>query len=214
MDLNPAMRQTLRKPVQWVVGLTGGIGSGKTAVSNRLHELGATVIDTDEIAHSLTQPDGLAIPSIRTAFGDAAVNADGSMNRNYMRGLVFKNPDQRVILEKILHPLIRESVQNRLDQGAPNYFLIVVPLLFEKGGWNELMDEIVVVDCPIEQQVRRVIQRNNWTEEQVLAVINNQASRSVRIEGADHVIENTQGITELIEKIDFLHRKIIKKAQK
>lgn len=105
-------------------------------------------------------------------------------------------------------------MQNRLDQGAPNYFLIVVPLLFEKGGWNELMDEIVVVDCPVQQQVARVIDRNKWPEEQVLAVINNQASREVRIKGADHVIENTAGLTELIEKIDFLHQKLIKKARK
>lgn len=214
MDLNHDMQKTLRKPAQWVVGLTGGIGSGKTAVSNRLQELGATVIDTDEIAHSLTQPNGLAMPAIEHTFGEDAVAPDGSMNRDYMRGLVFKNSEQRKILERILHPLIRESVQILLDQGAPNYFLIVVPLLFEKGGWNELMDEIVVVDCPVEQQVSRVIQRNKWAEEQVLAVINNQAGRNVRIEGADHVIENTGDITELAEKIDFLHQKLIKKAQK
>lgn len=208
------MQSKLRKPTQLVIGLTGGIGSGKTAVSNRLQELGATVIDTDEIAHSLTQPHGLAMPAIEHTFGVDAIAADGSMNRDYMRGLVFKNPQQRITLEKILHPLIREAVQNRLDQGAPNYFLIVVPLLFEKGGWNELMDEIVVVDCPVQQQVARVIDRNKWPEEQVLAVINNQASREVRIKGADHVIENTAGLTELIEKIDFLHQKLIKKARK
>lgn len=208
------MQSKLRKQTQLVVGLTGGIGSGKTAMSNRLQELGATVIDTDEIAHSLTQPHGLAMPAIEHTFGVDAIAADGSMNRDYMRGLVFKNPQQRIILEKILHPLIREAVQNRLDQGAPNYFLIVVPLLFEKGGWNELMDEIVVVDCPVQQQVARVIDRNKWPEEQVLAVINNQASREVRIKGADHVIENTAGLTELIEKIDFLHQKLIKKARK
>lgn len=94
------MQSKLRKPTQLVVGLTGGIGSGKTAVSNRLQELGATVIDTDEIAHSLTQPHGLAMPAIEHTFGVDAIAADGSMNRDYMRGLVFKNPQQRIILEK------------------------------------------------------------------------------------------------------------------
>jgi dephospho-CoA kinase len=129
-----------------------------------------------------------------------------------MRALVFKDPKQRAILEKILHPKIREVVQQRLEQGAPNYFLIVVPLLFEKGGWGELMDEVIVVDCPVDQQVARVIQRNGWPEAQVRAVIGNQADREVRLAGADYVVENTGDIPELIEKIDFLHQKLIKNA--
>lgn len=208
------MHKAFRKPDELVVGLTGGIGSGKTAVSNRLKELGATVIDTDEIAHSLTQTGGLAIASIRRAFGDQAVLPNGSMNRDHMRALVFKNPEQRVALEKILHPKIREEVQRELGQGASHYFVVVVPLLFEKGGWGELMDAIVVVDCPVDQQVARVIQRNGWPETQVRAVINNQASREVRIQGADHVIENTGDLPTLIEKIDVLHEKLIKKAKK
>lgn len=208
------MHKAFRKPDELVVGLTGGIGSGKTAVSNRLKELGATIIDTDEIAHSLTQTGGLAIASIRRAFGDQAVLPDGSMNRDHMRALVFKNPEQRVALERILHPKIREEVQRQLAQGALQYFVVVVPLLFEKGGWGELMDDIVVVDCPVDQQVERVIQRNGWPETQVRAVINNQASREVRTKGADHVIENTGDLPELIQKVDVLHEKLIKKAKK
>jgi dephospho-CoA kinase len=208
------MTQTFEKPEQLVVGLTGGIGSGKTAVSNRLEELGATIIDTDAIAHSLTQADGLAMADIRQAFGDAAVRADGSMDRDHVRAVVFKDPDQRLILEKILHPKIRGVVQQALAKGAPNYFVIVVPLLFEKGGWGELMDEIIVVDCPVEQQVARVMARNGWPESQVHAVINNQASRATRLAGADHVLENTSDLPELLKKIDFLHQKLIKKAQK
>ncbi|BET24991.1 dephospho-CoA kinase [Limnobacter thiooxidans] len=208
------MHKAFRKPDELVVGLTGGIGSGKTAVSNRLKELGATIIDTDEIAHSLTQTGGLAIANIRRAFGDQAVLPDGSMNRDHMRALVFKNPEQRVALERILHPKIREEVQRQLAQGALQYFVVVVPLLFEKGGWGELMDDIVVVDCPVDQQVERVIQRNGWPETQVRAVINNQASREVRTKGADHVIENTGDLPELIQKVDVLHEKLIKKAKK
>lgn len=208
------MIKMFEKPERLVVGLTGGIGSGKTAVSNRLQELGATIIDTDEIAHSLTQPGGLAMADIRQAFGDAAVRADGSMDRDHMRTLVFQDPGQRLILEKILHPKIRTLVQKRLEQDSSNYFVIVVPLLFEKGGWGELMDEIIVVDCPVEQQIARVIERNRWPETQVHAVINNQASRATRLAGADHVIENVDGLPELLKKIDFLHEKLIKKAQK
>jgi len=131
-----------------------------------------------------------------------------------MRSVVFKNPALRVTLEKILHPKIREEVQRQLEKGAPQYFVVVVPLLFEKGGWSELMDEIVVVDCPVDQQVERVIQRNGWPETQVRAVINNQASREVRTSGADHLIENTGDLPELFEKIDDLHEKLIKKAKK
>ncbi len=208
------MHIALNKPKQLVVGLTGGIGSGKTAVSNRLQTLGATVIDTDEIAHSLTKAGGLAIPDIQQTFGRDALLPDGSMNRDYMRALVFKEPEQRIALEKILHPKIRQLVQQQLDAGAPLYFLLVVPLLFEKGGWGELMDEIIVVDCPVEQQVQRVIERNGWPETQVRAVIQNQATRETRLEGATQLIQNNGDLAELIEKIDFMHQKLIKKAQK
>ncbi|WP_138519414.1 dephospho-CoA kinase [Limnobacter alexandrii] len=208
------MHIALEKPQQLVVGLTGGIGSGKTAVSNRLQALGATVIDTDEIAHSLTKAGGLAMPDIQKAFGPEAVLPDGSMNRDHMRALVFKEPEKRLTLEKILHPKIRQLVQQQLDAGAPLYFVLVVPLLFEKGGWGELMDEIIVVDCPVEQQVHRVIQRNGWPETQVRAVMQNQATRETRLAGATLVIENNGELVELIEKIDFMHEKLIKKAQK
>lgn len=208
------MNTHFQRPKQMIVGLTGGIGSGKTAVSNRLQELGATIIDTDEIAHRLTQAGGIAIPDIQRLFGDAAIRSDGSMDRDYIRALVFNSPDQRLALEKILHPKIRELVQQKLSQGAQHYFVIVVPLLFEKGGWGELMDEIIVVDCPEEQQVKRVMERNGWPEAQVHAVIANQANRATRLAGADHVIENSGDLTELLKKIDFLHGILIKKTQK
>lgn len=197
-----------------IVGLTGGIGSGKTAVSNRLQALGATVIDTDELAHSLTRPGGLAMEEIQQVFGKAAVNPDGSMNRDYMRGLVFKEPAQRAVLEQILHPKIRQLVHQRIEQGAPLYFVLVVPLLFEKGGWKEWMDDIVVVDCPVDQQVQRVIQRNGWPEAQVRAVIDSQVPREVRLAGATWTIENSGDLAQLLEKIDFFHRQLIKKVQK
>ncbi|HEX4855661.1 MAG TPA: dephospho-CoA kinase [Limnobacter sp.] len=208
------MNTELKKPSEMIVGLTGGIGSGKTAVSDRLKALGATIVDTDQIAHSLTQAGGLAMDEIRQAFGEAAVNSDGSMNRDHVRSLVFADPQQRTVLEKILHPLIRKLVQAQLDSGAALYFVLVVPLLFEKGGWKDWMDEIVVVDCPVEQQVQRVMQRNGWPESQVQAVISSQADRSTRLAGATLVIENTGDLPELLSKIDLLHQKLIKKVQK
>lgn len=208
------MHIALHKPEQMVVGLTGGIGSGKTAVSSRLKALGATIIDTDEIAHSLTKAGGLGIPDIEKAFGKESLLSDGSMNRDFMRAVAFKEPSKRLVLEKILHPKIRQLVQRQLDAGAPLYFVLVVPLLFEKGGWDELMDEIIVVDCPVEEQIQRVIQRSGWPETQVRAVIQSQAKRETRLAGATLVIENNGELAELIEKIDFIHQKLIKKAQK
>lgn len=202
------------KNKQWVLGLTGGIGSGKTAVSNRLAELGATVIDTDEIAHFLTASQGEALPFIQKAFGKQAILPDGSMNRNHLRELIFEAPEQKAKLENILHPLIQHHVQLRLAQDTPNYFVLVVPLLFEKQGWEQLVNETVVVDCAADLQLARVIARNGWANAQVQAVMKHQMSREERLRRADHVIENNGDLSELISKIDFLHQKITKKVQK
>lgn len=202
------------KPTSLVIGLTGGIGSGKTAVSNALGQLGATVIDTDVIAHNLTAAQGRAMPGIIDAFGSQAANPDGSMNRDYIRDLVFNSPEQRQRLEQILHPAIRDAVQDTLNQGTAMYFLVVVPLLFEKGGWGELMDAIVVVDCPTETQIQRVMSRNGWPESQILAVMNNQATRETRLAGADFVILNDGDLPQLQQASRELHQKIIKMNKK
>lgn len=196
-----------------IVGLTGGIGSGKTVVSNRLAELGATVIDTDAIAHSLTAPGGLAIAPIASQFGQDSIAANGSLNRDWMRALVFSDPTQRAVLEGILHPLIRQEVGRELAKGAPNYFVLVVPLLAEKGGWREIMHDIVVVDCPTNQQVERVVARNGWPEAQVFAVLASQATREQRLAIASEVLENSGLIAQFIEKIDLLHDKFLKKRR-
>jgi len=202
------------KPKEPVIGLTGGIGSGKTAVSNALGTLGATVIDTDLIAHQLTSPQGRAMPHIVDAFGPAAMNSDGSMNRDHIRDLVFKEPKARQTLENILHPAIRDDVQKALAHGAPLYFLVVVPLLFEKGGWQNLMDAVVVVDCPPNTQIERVMARNGWPQSQVQAVMNNQATRATRLAGADFVIRNDSGLQQLEQASQELHQKIIKMTKK
>ena len=197
-----------------VIGLTGGIGSGKTLVSNRLQELGAQIIDTDTIAHELTAPQGLAMPQILRRFGPQSVLTNGSMNRPYIRELVFKNPALRIELEKILHPLIRHAVKNALLEKTDTYYVLVVPLLIEKGGWDNLLNGILLVDCPPETQIERVALRNGWPIEQIQAIINTQASREQRLQKADFVIENMGPLPEIIQKIDFLHEKFRKIASK
>ncbi|HEX4916440.1 MAG TPA: dephospho-CoA kinase [Limnobacter sp.] len=198
----------------FVVGLTGGIGSGKTAVSNRLAELGATVIDTDQIAHELTGPAGAAMADIQALFGRQVVAPDGSLDRKRMRDLVFEDQAQRSKLESILHPKIRSTVHERLATGAPSYFVLVVPLLVEKSGWLDMLDEVVVVDCEPHIQLQRVMVRNGWPAEQVHAVMQAQASRDQRLAHATQVLENNGSLSDLIPKIDFLHKKLIKNAQK
>jgi dephospho-CoA kinase len=197
-----------------VIGLTGGIGSGKTLVSDRLQELGASIIDTDEIAHCLTQQNGPVMIDIEHQFGKVAIMPDGSLNRDYIRALVFKDSSQRLKLENILHPRIREQVKIRLSAKTTHYFVLVVPLLFEKQGWKELMDEVLVIDCPEELQVARVMERNKWPEAQVRSIIATQTSRETRLKGASYVIENRGLLPELIQQIDFLHQKLIKKTKK
>lgn len=199
------MKQT-RKPI---IGLTGGIGSGKTAVSNRLAELGAHIIDTDSIAHELTAPGGAAMAALIEQFGPQCIESGGAMNRAYMRQLVFNNASERKRLEGILHPLIRDEVANRLQKDLGLYTVLVIPLLVEKGGWMHLLDRILVVDCDVEIQIQRVMQRNGFSREQVQAILNTQADRQTRLSRADLIIENSSGLDELIEKTDWVHRDIL-----
>lgn len=193
-----------------IVGLTGGIGSGKTAVSDRLKALGADVIDTDVIAHQITSPEGAAIPQIKSTFGPESINDDGSMNRVYMRELIFKRPEARATLESILHPMIRQAAIRQLKLSNAPYCVLVVPLLTEKGGWREIMSDVVVVDCEESTQVERVSKRNAWPISQIKAVIASQASRQERLSIATHVIENSGDLKELLEKVDALHKILIK----
>jgi dephospho-CoA kinase len=166
-----------------VIGLTGGIGSGKSTVADLLVARGAALVDTDRIAHELTAPGGEAIAPIRAAFGDAVVAADGRMDRAAMRALAFADPDARRRLEAILHPMIRARTRAGIDAaiaaGAP-YVLVAVPLLVESGDWRGRYDRVLVVDCPPEVQVGRVIARSGLARAQVDAILAAQASREQR----------------------------------
>ncbi len=195
-----------------LIGLTGGIGSGKTAVSDQLAKLGAGIVDTDLIAHLITAPKGIAIPLIEKQFGAEFISADGSLNRSKMRSLVFENPEARKILEAITHPLIREETTRQavqlVKEGVP-YLLFVVPLLIESSAWLGLIDRLVVVDCPEEMQIERVMHRSNLTRNEVERILAAQASRQERLSHADMVIENQDSLVDLATEVQSLHQKIL-----
>ena len=196
-----------------LIGLTGGIGSGKTAVSDQLGKLGAGIIDTDVIAHQITATNGPAIEPIREYFGPDYIGANGALDRAKMRTLVFANPEAKKALEAITHPLIRqESIKQAFQKakgGAP-YLVFVVPLLLESGTWIDLIDRLVVVDCTVETQISRVMQRNNLPRAEVEKILQSQASREDRLAHADFVIENQGSLDQLIMEVNQLNQKILK----
>lgn len=187
------------------VGLTGGIGSGKTTVADMLAARGAAVIDTDRIAHQLTTPGGLAIPAIRAQFGEAFLAADGTMDRAKMREYVFAEPDAKARLEAILHPLIRLEAERAAEQAQGAYLVFVVPLLVESGTWRQRVSRVLVVDCPEQVQIQRVISRSGLPEPQVRAIMAAQASRQERLAAADDVINNDGDTLALVPQVDQLH---------
>jgi dephospho-CoA kinase len=177
------------------IGLTGGIGSGKSTVAAQLAVFGAAVIDTDAIARSLTLSGGTAIAAISAQFGTGYIDATGGLDRARMRELAFTDPTARQRLEAILHPLIRTETSRRAEAaGEAGVIVFDVPLLVESGRWREQVDKVLVVDCSEAAQVRRVMARSGWTEDAVRAVIAQQATRQVRRACADAVLFN-DGIT-------------------
>lgn len=186
------------------VGLTGGIGSGKTTVADMLAARGAAIVDTDRIAHQLTAPNGLAIPAIRAEFGDAFLAADGAMDRARMREYVFAEATAKARLEWILHPLIRVETERAAEQAQGKYLVFAVPLLVESGTWRQRVSRILVVDCSEETQVRRVMSRSRLDESQVRAIMATQASRQQRLAAADDVIDNDGEAAALVPQVDRL----------
>lgn len=191
------------------LGLTGGIGSGKSKVAEMLAALGATVIDTDVIAHELTAPSGRAIDAIRSAFGDRAIAANGALDRRYMRTLVFDVPDERKRLEAILHPLIGQEAERQANEAQGCYVVFVVPLLVESGRWVDRLDRVCVVDCEPQTQIERVQARSGLNRERIEQIIEVQASREQRLALADDVIDNGAHISlgELESQVLGLHQR-------
>jgi dephospho-CoA kinase len=171
------------------VGLTGGIGSGKSTVAAAWVGLGATLIDTDAIAHALCAPGGAALPALKKAFGDAIQAPDGGMDRQRMRAIAFSDASARKRLEAILHPMIGEEARRRATE-ASGAVVFDVPLLAESAHWRARCDRIAVVDCSPDTQVMRVVARSGWAQDQVQRVIAQQASRAQRRAIADAVIHN------------------------
>ena len=198
----------------YAVGLTGGIGSGKSAVAERFGKLGVAVIDSDEIAHELTRPGGPAIGPIRRAFGAGVIGADGALDRTKMRRLAFGDPAAKKKLEAILHPLIREESARRSERADSAYAILVVPLLVEGGIDRSRYARVVVVDCTEAQQVERAMRRSGLSESEVRDILAAQATREQRLALADDVIDNSGPPEALERQVSRLHGQYLTLATK
>lgn len=189
----------------WVLGLTGGIGSGKSTVADLFVAAGAGLVDTDAIAHELTGPAGGAMPAIAAQFGAGVLMPNGALDRAAMRQRVFADPALRHQLEAILHPMIRQVSDARCWAATTPYVVLAVPLLVESGTYRSRCDRVVVVDCPETLQIERVVARNGLAAEQVRAIMAAQATRTERLVAADDVVLNDAGLTKLYEQVERLH---------
>lgn len=196
------------------IGLTGGIGSGKTTVADMFAARGVPVIDTDLIAHQITAPGGVAMPLIEGTFGPEYVAADGSLDRVKMRTRVFSDNAAKAQLESITHPLIRAESERQRNAARGAYHIVVVPLLIEAGERASKVQRILVVDCPMDTQIERVIRRNGFTREQALSIIARQATREARLAAADDVVANDSAATleTLQREVDALHARYLAMA--
>jgi dephospho-CoA kinase len=195
--------------VTFVVGLTGGIGSGKSAAAEEFARLGATVVDTDAIAHELTAPGGAAIEGVRRLFGDDCIDARGAMDRGRVRALVFDDAAARKRLEGLLHPMIREQSSRRIAAATGPYVVHVVPLLIESRDYRGRIDRVLVVDCPEQTQLARVSARSGLSEEEVRRMMAAQIPRAERLAAADDVIDNSGSIDDLRRQVQALHRRYL-----
>lgn len=195
-----------------IVGLTGGIGSGKSTVADRLAAFGAALVDTDVIAHQLTGAQGAAMSEIAAAFGPSVVRADGALDRAAMRRLVFSDPAAKELIEAILHPLIRRESEALCRAAAAPYVLLVVPLLVEaaaSASYRQRVDRILVVDCDEATQVSRVVARSRLSPAEVRAIMATQASRAERLAVADDVVFNGGDLDRLNTQLIALHRRYL-----
>ena len=198
----------------YIVALTGGIGSGKSEAARQFSHLGVPVVDTDVIAHELTAIGNPVLSEIEHMFGTDVLNVDGSLNRSKLRALVLNNPAERLKLEGLLHPAIYDRalalIKDNESKLQPQYQMLVIPLLFENNRYDSVIDTILVIDCDENMQISRAMARSKLSKEEVKAIMAAQTSRSVRLNGADEIIENNGSLAELNEKVNKLHNKLIK----
>ena len=199
-----------------VVGLTGGIGSGKSAAADEFARLGAAIVDTDAIAHQLTERGGAAVPEVEKLFGPQFV-VDGAMDRKRMREHVFADPDAKRKLERLLHPMLREESGRRIAavvrEKSDPYVIHVVPLLIESPDYRQRVGRVLVVDCPEETQVERVRARSGMAEDDVRRIMRTQAPRAERLAAADDVIDNGGSRDALRKQVAALHQKYLQFAR-
>lgn len=192
-----------------IVGLTGGIGSGKSAASRFFSDLGICVIDTDVIARNITQANGQAIEAIRTTFSETFLAKDGSLDRNKMRELVFSDENARLRLEKILHPIIRAETVRQIAQAQSAYVIVVIPLLFETKDYDDIVQRTLVIDCDEQLQISRAMARSNLSEQHVRSIIAAQIPRKERLQKANDVITNDRDLDHLQAQVMTFHVKYL-----
>jgi dephospho-CoA kinase len=191
----------------YVVGLTGGIGSGKTVVADAFAALGVEIVDTDALAHRLSAAGEHGFDAIRDAFGDSVARADGELDRAALRRLVFADATARERLEAVLHPLIRAETARQVQRWSGAYGVVVVPLLLEREGLRSIVDRILVVDCPEEEQVRRVVARSGLAPDEVRAIMATQLDRARRLAAADDVLDNAGAAAAIAPQVRALDRR-------
>jgi len=196
----------------YIVALTGGIGSGKSTVADLFVQKGAVLIDTDAIAHELTGSGGASMPLLMAEFGPTGANAQGALDRVAMRQRVFADSTARARLEGVLHPLIRQISAERCQAAAAPYVILAVPLLVESGTYRQRCDRIVAVDCPESLQIERVMVRNGLSADEAKAIMAAQATRSQRLAIADDVVTNDADLSSLCLQVNALHRKYLRLA--
>jgi dephospho-CoA kinase len=193
------------------VGLTGGIGSGKTVVANRFERLGTPVIDSDIITRELVVPGSLALKRIIESFGEDIVDAKGNLDRQKLRQTIFADHTARRNLEEILHPMVRQEIARQLSGLSSPYALVVIPLMVESGMVG-MFDRVIVVDCDEEEQIKRVIKRDSCSKDEVDAIIQTQTSRNKRLAIATDIINNTVDIRSLDGQVERMHQHFLSLA--
>ena len=188
----------------WILGLTGGIGSGKSAAAEHFAALGVHVVDADHAARWVVEPGRPALAKIAEHFGDAVLQADGQLDRSALRSLIFSDPELRRWLEALLHPLIREEIALNLAQAKSPYAILVSPLLIESGQYATTQ-RVLVIDAPQALQIERTLLRDNTSEQQVQAILKAQASREERLRHADDVLVNDKDLAALKTEVERLH---------
>lgn len=188
----------------WILGLTGGIGSGKSAAAQCFVDLGVHLVDADNAARWVVEPGRPALTQIAEHFGASVLQADGTLNRSALRELIFKDPQQRVWLESLLHPLIREEIRQYLARAESAYAILVSPLLLETSQ-HQMVQRVLVIDMPESVQIERTVLRDKTNEEQVRAILKAQASRDERLGRADDVIVNDRDPAWLKSEVERLH---------